>query len=64
MKMKNNNMGTVAIRSKFGGNFSTLKKSTGDLFTQMSGFIKKDKQNKDCSMLLKKKKMVYTYLKA
>ena len=42
MKLKNSNTNTVAIRSKFGGNFSAIKKSTGDLFSQMGGF-KKDK---------------------
>jgi hypothetical protein len=45
IKLRNYNAGTVATRSKFGGTFSSLKKSTGDLFTQMSDF-KKDKENK------------------
>lgn len=42
IKLKNYNAGTVATRNQLGGTFSSLKKSTGDLFTQMS-YFKKDK---------------------
>jgi hypothetical protein len=42
IKLKNYNAGTVATRTKLGGTFSSLKKSTGDLFNQMS-YMKKDK---------------------
>lgn len=45
LKLKNYNAGTVATRTQFGGTFSSLKKSTGDLFNQMS-YFKKDKENK------------------
>lgn len=61
IRLKNHNL-TVATRNKLGGTFESVKKSTGDLFAQMSGF-KKDKENKETGML-KKKKMVYAYLKA
>lgn len=39
MKFKNQN---IATRSKFGGTFESIKKTTGDLFNQMSSY-KKDK---------------------
>lgn len=42
IKLKNYNTGSVATRTKLGGTFSTLKKSNGDLFNQMS-YQKKDK---------------------
>jgi hypothetical protein len=42
IRLKNFNAGTVATRNKLGGTFSSLKKSTGDLFNQMS-YFKKDK---------------------
>ena len=42
IKLNNHNAGTVATRNKLGGTFSSLKRSTGDLFNQMS-FFKKDK---------------------
>jgi len=41
-----------------GSPFSTIKKSSGDGFG-----MKKDKENKG-GLFLKKKKMVYTYLKS
>jgi hypothetical protein len=40
MKLKNNLFGAVGVRSKVGTSFDTLKKSTGDLFTQMLGYKK------------------------
>lgn len=45
IKIRNNNVGIVATRNKLGGTFQSLKKSSGDLFNQMSGF-RKDKENK------------------
>lgn len=62
IKFKNNNIGIVGIRNKLGASFESIKKSTSDLFTQMASF-KKDKENKEC-LFLKKKKMVHTYLKS
>ena len=62
-KLKDNNFGKVAIRSKFGASFDSIKKSTGDIFTQMHPPYKKDKENRE-GAFLKKKKLVYAYLKA
>ena len=63
MKLKNNSIGQVGVRSKFGASFESVKKSTGDIFTQMNPSYKKDKENKETAFL-KKKKMVYAYLKS
>ena len=56
-------MSTVGVRNKLGASFESLKKSTGNLFNQMPVSYKKDKENKE-SLFLKKKKMVYAYLKS
>lgn len=63
-KLKDSNFGKVGIRSKFGASFESVKKSTGDIFTQMHHpSNKKDKENRE-GAFLKKKKLVYAYLKA
>ena len=63
IKLKNNNVGQVGVRNKLGASFESIKKSTGELFNQMHPSFKKDKENKE-SLFLKKKKMVYAYLKS
>lgn len=64
MKMKNSNHGGVGIRSKVGVSFESLKRSTGDIFSQMNRPYKKDKENKETTGFLKKKKIAYAYLKS
>lgn len=44
-KLKDNSFGKVGIRSKFGASFESVKKSTGDIFSQMHPSYKKDKEN-------------------
>ena len=61
-KLKDSNFGKVGIRSKFGASFESIKKSSGDIFSQMHPY-RKDKENKE-GAFLKKKKLVYAYLKA
>ena len=63
MKLKTHNTSHVGVRSKLGASFESVKKSTGDLFSQMHPSYKRDKENKE-SQFLKKKKMVYAYLKS
>jgi hypothetical protein len=48
------------VRRKLGASFESLKKSTADTFAP---HLRKEKENKE-SLFLKKKKMVYTYLKS
>lgn len=64
IKMKNHNLTQVGVRSKFGVSFDNVKKSSGDIFSQMPHYTyKKDKENHQ-SQFLKKKKIAYAYLKA
>ena len=63
LKLKKGNIGQVGVRNKLGASFESLKKSSGDLFTMMHPSYKKDKENKE-SLFLKKKKVVYAYLKS
>jgi hypothetical protein len=44
-KLKKKNVGQVGVRSKLGASFESLKKASGDLFTQMGHHpsYKKDK---------------------
>lgn len=64
IKLKSNNVSQVGIRSKFGTSFDSVKRSTGDVFSPVHPTYKKDKQNVKESQFLKKKKLVYAYLKA
>jgi hypothetical protein len=45
-KMKHNTIGILGSRSKFAETFDSFKKSTGEMFSQMSSTMKKDKENK------------------
>ena len=57
--MKSSNTG-FSIRGKMGMSFDSMAKSSGDKFMKKKGG---EKENKSTAFL-KKKKMVYTYLKA
>ena len=63
IKLKNSN--SIGVRSKFGGSFESMKKSSGgDAFNYMNMSQKGNKENHKENQFLKKKKLVYAYLKA
>lgn len=63
IKLKHSNIGSVGVRNKLGVSFELMKRSAGDLFSQIPRPYKKDKENKE-SGFLKKKKIVHAYLKS
>jgi hypothetical protein len=56
-------MSQIGIRTKIGTSFDSVKKSTSDAFATLQQSHKKDKENRE-NQFLKKKKLVYAYLKA